>query len=365
MKILLVSNMYPNDKHPAYGIFVKRFTDELDKIGILYSKSVMYQHDGKIAKLMGYIVFYVKTFFKVLFGKYNYIYVHQASHSSPPVIAAAKFKKIKIFTNVHGCDVVSENASQEKMQKYTRGILKHSDRVIVPSEYYKKLVSKKYSIEENKIHIYPSAGVDRDTFFKKPQEEKKVIRKRYNFKEGVPIFGMAGRISEGKGWDTFVEAVSLLNEEGINATYVIVGSGREDNRLDKLLNEKNLTEDVVRIGLLPQNQLSDFYNAIDYLIFPTRRESESLGLVALEAMACGTPVIASDFAAPKYYVANGVNGYKFTVGSSRELAAVMKSCCDSVDTDKYKKLSDEALKTAEGYYSDNIRKELEDIMRIA
>ena len=361
MKILLVSNMYPDKKHPSYGIFVKRFADELNKIGVLQCKSVMHQHDGKLRKALGYFVFYAGTFFKILFGKYDCVYIHQASHSSPPVIVAAKIKKFKIYTNVHGCDVVPENTNQEKMQKYTRKILMLSDKIIVPSKYYEKLVSKKYSLERERIFIYPSAGIDRSIFFEKTAEDKKFLKEKYDFKDGVPIFGMAGRISEGKGWDTFVKAISILKKDNIEAAYIIVGAGREDNKLDALIKEYCLTDDIIRIGLLPQDELCDYYNIIDYFVFPTKREGESLGLVALEAMACGTPVISSDFAAPRYYVKNGINGYKFNVDDSQQLSEIMKQCCN-LAKEKYQKLSEGAVRTAEDYNSNNIRKKLEIII---
>lgn len=361
MKILLVSNMYPDKKHSSYGIFVKRFSDELNKIGVLQCKSVMHQQDGKFMKVFGYFVFYAETFFKILFGRFDCVYIHQASHSSPPVIVAAKIKKFKIYTNVHGCDVVPENTNQAKMQKYTKKILMLSDKIIVPSKYYEKLVSKKYSLEREKIFIYPSAGIDRAIFFEKTSEDKKFLKEKYNFKNDVPIFGMAGRISEGKGWDTFVKAISILKKDNIDATYIIVGEGREDDKLDHLIKEYCLTDEIIRIGLLPQNKLCDYYNVIDYFVFPTKREGESLGLVALEAMACGTPVISSDFAAPGYYVKDGINGYKFEMDNSQQLSEVMKHCCN-LKKEKYQKLSEGAVKTAEDYNSNNIRNKLEIIM---
>lgn len=364
MKVLVVSNMYPDEKHPSYGIFVKRYIDELDKIGILHQESVMHQHDGKLSKLFGYITFYVGTYFKVLFGGYDCVYVHQASHSSPPVIAAAKIRKPQIYTNVHGCDVAPENASQEKMQKYTKSILKSSARVIVPSEYYKEYVEKKYAIGDSKIFIYPSAGIDKNVFYEKNAKQKAVAKEKYGLNGDHPIFGMAGRISEGKGWDTFVEAIDILKKENVKATFVIVGSGREDDKLNALIKVRHLSDAVVRIGLLPQNELCDFYNAIDYFVFPTRRESESLGLVAIEAMACGIPVIASDFAAPKYYIEDGINGYKFKVGDSRQLAEIIKSCCTTVDAKSYQRLHDGAIATAERYSTENIRVQLVTAMNL-
>ena len=364
MKILLVSNMYPDDKYPSYGIFVKRFEDEIKKIGVEYDKSVMIQQDNRFKKLIGYVSFYMKTFFRTLIENYDVVYIHYASYSSIPVLAANYFRKFKIYTNVHGSDVVPENRRQKTMQKYTRLILKKSDRIIVPSEYFKNYVKQKYELSEARIFVYPSAGIDRNIFFEIDNKKIELYKKKFKINNGLPTFGMAGRISAGKGWDTFVEAILELKKDGVNANFIIIGSGNETNKLIKIIKENKLDNDIACFDLLPQEQLCIFYNIIDYFVFPTKREGESLGLVAIEAMACGTPVIASDFAAPKYYVENDVNGFKFQVNSSHDLAEIIKKSCDIYRNELYENLHDGALNTANKYMSDAIIKNLKNILKI-
>lgn len=352
MKVLLVSNMFPDSKHPTYGVFVKKFADELDKLGIPYSEAVMHRKNGKISKILGYGAFFIKTFFKSLFGKYDVVYIHYASHSSAPVLAAGHFRKMNIYTNVHGSDVVPENSRQEKMQKYTKKALRVSRKIIVPSEYFKKYTSDKYGISEDNFYVYPSGGIDAKVFYE--MDNKSELKKQFGIDNNYPVFGMAGRISKDKGWDTFLYAISEAKERGIKANYVIVGSGKEENKFDDIMKKLGLENDIIRIGLLAQDKLAEFYNAIDYFVFPTKREGESLGLVAIEAMACGKPVIASDFAAPKYYVNNNINGYKFEMGDSKSLADVITKCA-SVQNDEYTALKQNARKTAASYESGQIQ----------
>ena len=164
MKMIVVSNMFPDEKHPSYGTFVKKFTDEIEKIGIDYHLAVMHQATSKIGKMKNYVSFYFGTFIKLISKKYDVVYVHYASHSSIPVIWASRFRKLRVFTNVHGSDVIPETPQQERMQKNTRKILELSERIIVPSEYFKKVVEKKYA-PEVKIYIYPSGGIDPKVFY--------------------------------------------------------------------------------------------------------------------------------------------------------------------------------------------------------
>lgn len=359
MKVLLISNMYPDVKHPSYGIFVKKFTDELEKIGIKYNKSVMFQHEGRLRKAYGYLKFYTETFCKAVFGKYDVVYIHYASHSSVPILAANHFRKMKIYTNVHGSDVVPENAKQEKMQKYTKKILSLSTKIIVPSEYFKKYIKTRYNLNNTPIYVYPSVGVDKNVFYNVGYMRKRELKNKFKFDMEFPTFGMAGRISAGKGWDTFVEAIAKLKYSDVKANFVIVGSGVENEKLEKMIRDKKLEKIIIRSGLLPQSELMEFYNAIDYFVFPTRREGESLGLVAIEAMACGTPVIASDFAAPRYYVEDGVNGYRFDMDDAESLACIIERCCSLYKTKNYLSLCEGAVKTAVDYSVENIRRKLQ------
>ena len=110
MKILIVSNMYPSNKYPAYGTFVRNFCEQLTELGINYDLSVMHKSANKVSKIWRYFYFYVKTLIKCLNGEYDIIYVHYASHSSIPVIIAKKLnRKLKVYTNGHGSDIVPEN----------------------------------------------------------------------------------------------------------------------------------------------------------------------------------------------------------------------------------------------------------------
>lgn len=340
--------MYPDEKHPSYGVFVKNFCNILDEMGVNYIKHIMFKHDTKIGKIVGYIMFYVSTVFALLLENYDLIYVHYASHSSIPVLIAHKLKKKPIYTNVHGSDVVAENMRQKKMQKYTKKILDISRKIIVPSEYFKILLSKRFAILQDKIYISPSGGINTKIFYKEKEKGNDRVIK----------LGYVGRISYKKGWDTLLYACANLQ---IPYILFVVGNGPEYIAM-KNLSSKLLTDSNIKwLDLQPQEKLRNIYNEIDVLIFPTEREGESLGLVALEAMACGTPVIASDFAAAKYYIVNEENGFKFEKGSS----IALKTCIENyylLSEDRKRDMSKGAILTANQYKKENIHKSIEYIL---
>ena len=362
MKILVVSNMYPNKKYPSYGTFVKSFCDQLKTLGIDYDISVMYKSSNKISKIFRYFYFYIVTFLKCLIKNYDIVYIHYASHSSVPVILAKKINKsIKIYTNVHGSDVVPENTEQQKMQKYTKKILKDSNKIIVPSDYFKDYVSLKYNIKPDKIFIYPSGGVNSKVFYPFKNSSNDSFINDLNLNPNFPTFAMISRISFKKGWNIFIKAINICVRDGVKANFLIVGDGPEKDQMTNLIKENKLESTIKILGLQDQMELSRIYNAVDYLVFPTMREGESLGLVAIEALACGCPVIASNYAAPKHYIKDDFNGFKFPKGDYKKLAEVIEECIQ-IKKDKYAFLSSNALVSASPYLKSNISSRLKDII---
>ncbi|HFU4095360.1 TPA: glycosyltransferase family 4 protein [Streptococcus suis] len=364
MKVLIISNMYPDDKNPSYGVFVEKFCNQLEKIGLSYNLSVMYKANSRISKIKNYIFFYFDALIRILFSKYDLIYVHYASHSSIPVLIAKPFIRSKVYVNVHGSDIFPENKKQLMMQNITKCILLKSDKIIVPSEYFFKYIVKEFSIEEKKIEIYPSAGIDTNIFKMNVEVKTPQFLQILENKGNKKVFGFCGRISEGKGWDTFIQAIdNLKNSKRLNGIYILVGDGPQSDELERLIEEKKLGDIVIYFKqLLPQIELASFFSTIDYLVFPTRRNGESLGLVALESMACGTPVICSNFAAPKYYIDDGGNGIKFEVNSPSSLAeAILRA--ENQSLIEYSQMSNSARETASEYFEDNILPKLEKIIK--
>ena len=359
MKILIVSNMFPDKKHPSTGIFVKRFCDELEKMSLKYELSVMHWYDSKLGKIKNYLVFYLGTFLKIMLKKYSVIYIHYASNSSVPVLWALKLKRFKVFTNVHGSDVVPENPIQKKFQRFTKEIVKKSELIIVPSEYFKEYVAHKYNLDSSIIKVYPSSGVN-TTFFRPLRPEKiEEIKNKYGINPDLKTFCYVSRISSNKGWDTFLKAIHDLKKREVKANFILVGDGAEKEACYTMASELGILESLVCFPLLSQDELLLIYNISDALIFPTKREGESLGLVAIEAMACATPVIASNFAAPKYYVKNDWNGYKFEKDNYKQLAETMLLFINNIK--RKEDFYEGCIKTSKQYDVKNIFMNLKEI----
>lgn len=361
MKILLISNMYPDSQNPSYGIFVKNTEEILLKEGFWVDKIVLYKEKSKIKKFIKYIFHYLKIVFRCLFYKYDVVYVHYAAHNSIPLNIVKRIKNIKIYTNVHGSDIVPEVKSQEKFQIHVSKLLQHSNKIITPSNYYKELVSKKYSIYPEKIKVFPSGGVNISKFYYIEREKclgKLSLPKNYRY------IGYVGRIDVKKGWDIFLRALKLMKDEGRlnNIKAIIVGHGKQSEMLEEMINEYELSQDLFLYNLLPQSDLKYIYNAIDVFCFPSMREGESLGLVGLESMACGTPIIASRIGGILDYTIDGVNGFLFNPGDADDLKSKIYHFF-SLSDDQKEILINECINTAKKYEVNVIKPKLIEIFK--
>ena len=325
-KILLISNMYPSKKYKHYGVFVQNTESILKNNGYQVDVSVLKKKDSKLGKLGGYLSFYIKSIFLCLFHHYDYLYAHYISHCALLIKIIKKLKpSIKVIVNVHGNDVVPEDAHDEKFIPLVKSTLPLIDLCIVPSSYYQKVMMEQYGLNEDKIKIFPSGGINFDVF-----QDIENAKEKLHLDPNKKCIGYIGRYEKRKGWEVFLKAISLL-------------------------------ENVIKkYPMQTQKELALFYSAIDIFCFPTYRKSDSLGLVGLEAMACGCIVIASNMAGPTSYIKNQENGFFFKPRDGKDLNQKIEDIL-SMNEHQIKEIKDHAYQTAKAYDVNDISQNLVDI----
>ncbi len=352
MKIFLISNMYPSFKDPLFGVFVKNFKLLLEKEGVVFSafSVIKGKRGNKLSKVFSYLRYYSSIGYNYFFKKYDFIYVHYLSHNSP-ILSLLLFKKKKpLVINVHGSDIL--DSIGRKIDKLNVRVLKKTDLVVVPSVYFKNIMCTNYPfLKPTTIFVSPSAGVDSNKFYPLPPVQN-----------SIPILGLISRIDAGKGWEDFLGALALLKQNKFIFKAIIAGQGLEENNMLKMINDLNLNSEVEFLGLVNQNDLVHLYNKMDAMVFPTKREAESLGLVGLEAMSCKTPVIGSNIAGLKTYINHDENGLLFKPGDVKDLAKNIETYLN-FSTDKKTAMIEAAYNTAKKYeakeVTSNLHKRLE------
>jgi len=178
------------------------------------------------------------------------------------------------------------------------------DRVICASQGEKEMIGSLYGVPSQRITVVP-CGVDTDVF--RPLDKAAMRRKLgLGAKEQIVLF--VGRIEPLKGIDVLLRAVSHL--DGHFRVLVIGGDGKDGARkseLAALAAELRIADKVTFLDAVPHESLPTYYNAADICVVPSYYES--FGLVAVEAMACGVPVIASRVGGLKETVKDGQTGY--------------------------------------------------------
>jgi D-inositol-3-phosphate glycosyltransferase len=183
-------------------------------------------------------------------------------------------------------------------------VIAHSDCVIASTPYEFDDLLLHYDARPERLCVSP-AGIDHDVFTPGDRTE---ARRKLGLGEGPTVL-FAGRIQGHKGVDVAVEAIAQLPPE---VALMIVGGpsgtkGDEElTRLEKRTADLGLTERIAFVPPQPHDQLVDFYRAADVLVMPSR--SESFGLVAAEAQACGLPVVAARVGGLAYVVDEGASG---------------------------------------------------------
>ena len=349
-KILLVSNTYPSKKYKQYGSFIKNTEDVLLDNGFVVDRVVITKQDNIMLKIIAYVRMNLLVILKGIFNNYDYIYAHYISHTGfGPVFLKKTSSNIKLIFNAHGNDVVIDDDKYIKNIKKSKKYLKYAYKVVVPSEYFKEVMINDYNIKDNKIFIYPSGGVDTNLFRK---IDKKEAKKRAKLSDKYNYIGYVSKLEKNKGYDVFLEAVSILKDkkELNKYKYLIVGSGNEEDKFRDMVKDLKL-EDYLEIrNLVSQEELINIFNSLDVFVFPTYTKSESLGLVGLEAMASEVLTITSDKYGPTSYLINNKNGLLFEQKNSEDLADKIIKIL-SLNSEEVKKMKAKARETAIKYDS--------------
>ncbi|MCS7010757.1 MAG: glycosyltransferase [Anaerolineales bacterium] len=207
----------------------------------------------------------------------------------------------------------TEREPHERLEGERR-ILRRADRIVAATLAERAQLEWLYKADPNKLVVIPP-GVDTSRFYPIPRDE---ARQFIGIAPKVRMILFVGRIEPLKGLETLIQAVSCLRlQETVEALHLVVIGGdpnvspdqisAEMARIQQLCNELCLGKIVVFLGKRSQDTLPYYYSAADVLVMPSHYES--FGMVALEAMACGIPVIASQVGGLAFLVQDGLTGF--------------------------------------------------------
>lgn len=268
--LLLISSLYPTVDRPEVGPFVARRVDALRRRGVHVEVVAAREYrSGPIAR-------HIRMLMRSLTAPGSFVGVE--SHVLLPAgligVAAARARHIPHVTYAHGSDVIVTARRSRLHRSAARLVARSASAVVTNSRYTASFIER--------LGITPaviSPGVD---LFRFSPGSRGDARERTGLPAEARIAMFVGRLSERKGADVFAEAVS--NAAGWRG--VIVGTGE----LEPTIVARHPA--IVRAGAVPSDGVPDWLRSADVVVVPSR--DEPLGLAAIEALACGIPVIASD-----------------------------------------------------------------------
>jgi glycosyltransferase involved in cell wall biosynthesis len=204
------------------------------------------------------------------------------------------------------------------------------DAWIAPLPGFLVSLKERTRLDPNKVHIIPF-GIETDRFAVNPAD-KAQARRELELPDKAAIAGVVGRLDPKKGQDVLIRACAGLHRAGINLHVLIVGDRTMGEAARYASELKDLTE---QLELTPyvhfrphQEKVEIVYGAMDVFVLPS--QSETYGMVTLEAMAAGVPVIGTCSGGTPEIIDDEINGLLFAPGDDDALARALKSTLEDV-----------------------------------
>jgi len=245
--------------------------------------------------------------------------------------------------------------------KYLSWTYGKAEALIYPSEMARGLLDKLG--KKNQVSHVLSNGINTKDF--KPIADGDSVsvavladfHKRFNIPENSVKLLFVGRLFPEKSVDTLVRAVPHILQKHPDTHIMLVGDGHQRSKLEKLVESLGLKKFVTFLGLVSDEDKVLAYNASDIFVLPSLAELE--GMVVLEAMACGKPIIISDapMSASRFFVDG--NGFLFETKNHRDLAD--KASRLITDADLRAKMGTTSLEKSKNYDIQKSADKLEEI----
>jgi N-acetyl-alpha-D-glucosaminyl L-malate synthase BshA len=273
------------------------------------------------------------------------LHVHYAiPHAASAYLARQMLqheRPLKIVTTLHGTDITLLGL-HPSFHAITRFSILQSDGISAVSSFLKDETVRDFSVPANRVEVIPNF-VDTDVW----RRDREPCHRSKLAPEGQKIVMHVSNFRGVKRVHDVVEVFAKIRRK-VPARLVLVGDGPERPRALKQAADLGLRDDVLFLGR--HGSVEELLSCADLFLLPS--QSESFGLAALEAMACGAPVVASRAGGLPEVVADGVSGYLLPVGAIEEMAEAGVRIL--ADPEHGKKLSEAARALAVERFSSSV-----------
>ena len=295
--VLLINNGYPTELYPQYTTYIRSIEKCIIASGLSVDKHVI-RYNRRVTtlyKLYKYLIFWSKCL--TLRSDCDIIYINHLPYAWPLILNPFIAKK-RLIVHWHGNDLICRSRFVRIANRISSRFIRKALN-IVPSHYYCRRLKTRFGKNIMRVLVSPSGGVDTLLFSPTKTAGNKLI------------ISYASELNKEKGADTFLYLINNKAEiERVTGRTIEFHYIKYGSELASYLPTLNRFDGSVVKGfdMMPKEDMQTFLNSSNLLVFPSLRESESLGLTALEAMSCGVPVVAHNICAFPEYVIPGVSG---------------------------------------------------------
>ncbi len=245
------------------------------------------------------------------------------AHSPPPMAAhyagAGAAERGTPFVVTYHCDVELPSAWGTFVETvYRRSLgastLREADKVVVTTRTY---AATSRAVWRYNPTVIPNA-VDHRRF--RPEVDGSSVRERLKISSDQPVVLLVGRIVPHKGVEHFIEAARFVPE----AQFLVAGDGSLLPAMKRLATAMGLSQRVRFLGRVSDDNLPRLYAACDVFVLPSVSRLEAFGIVALEAMATGKPVVVADIPGVREVIEDGREGLLADPVNPEDLAAKIR-----------------------------------------
>jgi D-inositol-3-phosphate glycosyltransferase len=322
-------------------------------------------------ELSGYIPEFVegiKKFAEEKGIRYDLIHSHYWMSGVAAEVLSDYWGRVPIIQMFHTLGEMKNRVAQSEAEKEgryrldgERRVLARADRIVAATPAERAQLEWLYQADLRKVVVLPP-GVDTCHFYPIPADE---ARQFIGQEARSRIILFVGRIEPLKGLDTLIKAVACLRLKDLEEPVHLAVIGGEPDaapeqmtaemaRIQKMCDELTVGKMVAFLGKRGQDTLPYYYSAAEVVVMPSHYES--FGMVALEAMACGTPVIASQVGGLAYLIQDGVTGYHIPDGDHDALCEKLTALLG--DETLRRSLGDHAMQHAQDYSWEKIARRM-------
>ena len=224
------------------------------------------------------------------------------------------------------------------VHRWLRDFMQRCQHIIIPSESMRDILVRDYGLHE-RYSVIPT-GTNLDPFL---SAHGKALRAERGW-QGETVLVSVGRLAPEKNWDTLLRAFAIVHREHPGLRLVLIGDGTARQSLETLASELGLADRITFTGTLPFDEVPRYLKAADLFAFASVTETQ--GLVTIEAMAAGLPVVAVDGPGTHDIVEHGKQGF-LVENDPDALANGLKKLLS--DSQLVKRFRNNALKKAKSF----------------